>query len=99
MNRVHRLEGRHLTHRIVGQLGGSPGEGMIARSSPDLVGSRDNGAITPPPQNRADPLPRTRLKPSTYPKRRTGAVNLAVAVGMHQSQIREVVCAPIWLGK
>ena len=93
MNWVHRLEGRHLTHRIVGQLSGSPGEGMIARSAPDLVGSRDDVAITPPPQNRAAPSPSTRLKPSTYPKRRTGAVNLAVAVGMHQSQIREVVRA------
>jgi hypothetical protein len=36
---------------------------------------RDDVAITPLPQNRAYLSPSTRLKPSTYPKRRTGAVN------------------------
>jgi hypothetical protein len=55
-------------------------------------------AITPPPQNRADPSPSTRLKPSTHPERRTGAVNLTMAIGMHESQIREVVRATMVLG-
>jgi hypothetical protein len=56
-------------------------------------------ATTPPPQNRADRSPGTRLKPSTYPKRCTGAVNLAVAGCVHQPQIREVICAAMVLGK
>ena len=55
-------------------------------------------AVTPSPQNRADPSPSTRLKQSTYPKRRTAAVNLAMAGVMHQPQIREVVFAPTFLG-
>ena len=54
-------------------------------------------AITPPPQNRADPSPSTRLKPSTYPKRRTAAVNLAMAGVMDEPQIAEDVRAPLLL--
>jgi hypothetical protein len=34
----------------------------------------------------------------TYPKRRTAAVKLAVAGVMNQPQIREGVCAPVFLG-
>lgn len=55
-------------------------------------------AITPPPQNRAYPSPSTRLKPSTPPERRTGAVTLAVAGGMYQPQSREVIRAAVLLG-
>ena len=54
--------------------------------------------VTPSPQNRADQSPGTRLKQSTYPKRRTAAVNLAMAGVMHEPQIRESVCAPAVLG-
>jgi hypothetical protein len=56
-------------------------------------------AITPPPQHRADPSAGTRLKPSTHPERRPGAVNLTLAVGMHESQMREGVRATRVLGK
>jgi hypothetical protein len=51
-----------------------------------------------PPQNRAHPSPSTRLKQSTYPKRRTAAVNLAMAGVMHEPQMRESICAPAVLG-
>jgi hypothetical protein len=54
-------------------------------------------AIIPPPQNRADPSPSTRLKQSTYPKRRTGAVNLAMAGVMDEPQISEDVRAALLL--
>jgi hypothetical protein len=47
--------------------------------------------------NRAYQSPGTRLKQSTYPKRRTDAVNLTVAVLMHQPEIREVIRAPMVL--
>jgi hypothetical protein len=38
------------------------------------------------------------IKQSTYPKRRTAAVKLAVAVMVNQPQIREVIFAPTFLG-
>jgi hypothetical protein len=54
-------------------------------------------ASTPPPQKRADRSPGTRLKPSTCPQRRTGAVNLTMAVSMHESQVCEVLRATMVL--
>ena len=50
------------------------------------------------PQNRAYQSPGTRLKQSTYPKRRIDAVNLPVAGVMDQPEIREVVRAPVVFG-
>jgi hypothetical protein len=50
------------------------------------------------PQNRAYQSPGTRLKQSTYPKRRTDAVNLPVAVVVHQPEIREVIRPSVTLG-
>jgi hypothetical protein len=61
------------------------------------VGLRDDVTITPPPQNRADRLPCTRLKQSTYPKRRPVAVNLTVARVVNQPQIDKVIRAPVLL--
>jgi len=52
----------------------------------------------PSPQNRAYQSPGTRLKHSTYPKRRTDAMHLPVAVVMHQPEIREVFRAPVVFG-
>ena len=51
-----------------------------------------------PPQNRAHRSPGTRLKQSTYPKRRAGAVNLQVAHAMNQPEIGEVLRAPMFRG-
>jgi hypothetical protein len=63
-----------------------------------LVGYGDDLAIIPSPQNRAHRSPGTRLKPSTYPKRRTGAVKLAMAVVVYQLEIRTIVRAAVFLG-
>lgn len=49
--------------------------------------------LTPAPQNRAHRSPCTRLKQSTYPKRRTAAVNLTVARVMNQPSSGEVLLA------
>ena len=58
----------------------------------------DDVTITPPPQNRAYLSLHTQLKQSMYPKRRTGAVNLAMTVVVNESQIREIVPTPRFLG-
>ncbi len=50
------------------------------------------------PQNRAYQSPGTRLKQSTYPKRRTDAVYLTVAVLVHQPEVCEILRAPMLLG-